>query len=32
MKSFLIELLAFIASIVAIGGPFFYYMLFVMKP
>jgi hypothetical protein len=32
MKSFLIEMLAFVASVVAIGGPVFYYMLFVMKP
>jgi len=32
MKEILINALAFVASVVAIGGPFFYYILFVMKP
>lgn len=32
MKEIMVNILAFVASVAAIGGPFFYYMLFVMKP
>lgn len=32
MKEVLANILAFVVSVTAIGGPFFYYMLFVMKP